>query len=66
MNRVAERCRSNSGLPRLAQVFLSCRPVPLGAKPLKVVLKAVDPMPARRDRPRELTGRSRCRPRGIV
>ena len=31
MNRVADRRRSNSGLPRLAQVFLSCRPVPLGA-----------------------------------
>jgi hypothetical protein len=40
---VTKECRSNSKLPRLAQQFLSRTLVrgPLGAKLLKVTLKAV-------------------------
>jgi hypothetical protein len=43
MNQVADKCRSNSKLPELVELFLS-RPlvtVPLGAKILKVTPKAV-------------------------
>ncbi|WP_246777378.1 helix-turn-helix domain-containing protein [Microvirga sp. VF16] len=46
MNRVANKCRSNSKLPELVNLFLS-RPlvtVPLGAKVLKVTPKGVDLM----------------------
>ncbi|WP_246215666.1 helix-turn-helix domain-containing protein [Microvirga makkahensis] len=70
MNRVTDKCRSNSKLPELVELFLS-RPlvtVPLGAKLLKVTPKAVDLMLAQLGgtRPRELTGRSRYRAWGIV
>ncbi|MBJ6128461.1 DUF1612 domain-containing protein [Microvirga sp. BT325] len=70
MNRVADKCRSNSKLPELVDLFLS-RPlvtVPLGAKLLKVTPKAVDLMLAqlRGALPRELTGRTRYRAWGIV
>jgi hypothetical protein len=70
MNRVTDRCRSNSKLPELVILFLS-RPlvtVPLGAKMLKVTPKAVDLMLAQLGgaRPRELTGRTRYRAWGIV
>ncbi|WP_052002783.1 RHE_PE00001 family protein [Microvirga sp. BSC39] len=70
MNRVADKCRSNSKLPELVDLFLS-RPlvtVPLGAKLLKVTPKAVDLMLAQLGGalPRELTGRTRYRAWGIV
>jgi hypothetical protein len=70
MSRVTRECRSNSKLPKLAQLFLS-RPlvtVPLSAKLLKVTPKAADLMLAQLDgaRPRELTGRSRYRVWGTV
>ncbi len=70
MSRVTAQCRSNPKLPRLVELFLS-RPlvrVPLGAKLLKVTLKAVDLMLAQLGgaRPRELTGRTRYRAWGIV
>jgi hypothetical protein len=70
MNRVADKCRSNSKLPELIDLFLS-RPlvtVPLGAKLLKVTPKAVDLMLVQLGGalPRELTGRRRYRAWGIV
>ncbi|MBF9235693.1 DUF1612 domain-containing protein [Microvirga sp. BT350] len=70
MQRVTGKCRSNSKLPELMDLFLS-RPlvtVPLGAKFLKVTPKAVDLMLAQLGgaRPRELTGRLRYRAWGIV
>ena len=70
MNRVADKCRSNSSLPELVNLFLS-RPlvtVPLGAKLLKVTPKAVDLMLLQLGGalPRELTGRRRYRAWGIV
>jgi hypothetical protein len=70
MNRVADKCRSNSKLPELVDLFLS-RPlvtVPLGAKVLKVTPKAVDLMLLQLGGalPRELTGRRRYRAWGIV
>ena len=70
MNRVADKCRSNSSLPGLVNLFLS-RPlvtVPLGAKLLKVTPKAVDLMLLQLGGalPRELTGRRRYRAWGIV
>jgi Protein of unknown function (DUF1612)/HTH DNA binding domain len=70
MNRVADKCRSNSNLPGLVDLFLS-RPlvtVPLGAKVLKVTPKAVDLMLLQLEGalPRELTGRRRYRGWGIV
>jgi Protein of unknown function (DUF1612)/HTH DNA binding domain len=70
MNRVADKCRSNSKLPELVDLFLS-RPlvtVPLGAKLLKVTPKAVDLMLLQLGGalPRELTGRRRYRAWGIV
>lgn len=70
MNRVADKCRSNSKLPELVGLFLS-RPlvtVPLGAKLLKVTPKAVDLMLLQLGGalPRELTGRRRYRAWGIV
>ncbi|WP_237050395.1 DUF1612 domain-containing protein [Microvirga ossetica] len=70
MNRVADKCRSNSILPGLVNLFLS-RPlvtVPLGAKLLKVTPKAVDLMLLQlgRSLPRELTGRRRYRAWGII
>jgi hypothetical protein len=70
MNRVTDKCRSNSKLPELVDLFLS-RPlvtVPLGAKLLKVTPKAVDLMLAQLGGalPRELTGRTRYRAWGIV
>jgi hypothetical protein len=70
MNRVADKCRSNSKLPELVELFLS-RPlvtVPLGAKLLKVTPKAVDFMLLQLGGalPRELTGRRRYRAWGIV
>ena len=70
MNRVADKCRSNSSLPELVDLFLS-RPlvtVPLGAKLLKVTPKAVDLMLMQLGGalPRELTGRRRYRAWGIV
>ena len=70
MNRVADKCRSNSSLPGLVDLFLS-RPsltVPLGAKVLKVTPKAVDLMLLQLGGalPRELTGRRRYRAWGIV
>jgi hypothetical protein len=70
MNRVADKCRSNSKLPELVDLFLS-RPlvtVPLGAKLLKVTPKAVDLMLVQLGGalPRELTGRRRYRAWGIV
>ncbi|MGF9764992.1 RHE_PE00001 family protein [Microvirga sp. 0TCS3.31] len=65
MNRVADKCRSNSKLPELVDLFLS-RPlvtVPLGAKLLKVTPEAVDLMLLQLGGalPRELTGRRRYR-----
>ena len=53
MNRVTDRCRSNPELPELVELFLSRTlvAVPLGAKLLKVTLKAVDLMPARLGEP---------------
>ncbi|WP_445504284.1 RHE_PE00001 family protein [Microvirga sp. G4-2] len=70
MSRVTARCRSNSTLPELVELFLS-RPlvtVPLGAKLLQVTPKAVDLMLAQLGGalPRELTGRTRYRAWGIV
>ena len=70
MNRVADKCRSNSSLPELVNLFLS-RPlvtVSLGAKLLKVTPKAVDLMLIQLGGalPRELTGRRRYRAWGIV
>jgi Protein of unknown function (DUF1612)/HTH DNA binding domain len=70
MDRVADKCRSNSKLPELVGLFLS-RPlvtVPLGAKLLKVTPKAVDLMLLQLGGalPRELTGRRRYRAWGIV
>ncbi|WP_052954799.1 RHE_PE00001 family protein [Microvirga vignae] len=70
MSRVTQRCRSNSKLPGLVDLFLS-RPlvtVPLGAKLLQVTPKAVDLMLAQLGGalPRELTGRTRYRAWGIV
>jgi hypothetical protein len=70
MGRVADKCRSNSKLPELVDLFLS-RPlvtVPLGAKLLKVTPKAVDLMLVQLGGalPRELTGRRRYRAWGIV
>jgi hypothetical protein len=70
MNRVTDKCRTNSKLPELVDLFLS-RPlvtVPLGAKLLKVTPKAVDLMLAQLGGalPRELTGRRRYRAWGIV
>ena len=70
MNRVADKCRSNSSLPELVDLFLS-RPlvtVPLSAKLLKVTPKAVDLMLLQLGGalPRELTGRRRYRAWGIV
>lgn len=70
MGRVTARCRSNSKLPELVDLFLS-RPlvtVPLAAKLLKVTPKAVDLMLAQLGGalPRELTGRTRYRAWGIV
>ena len=70
MSHVANKCRSNSKLPGLVELFLS-RPlvtVPLGAKLLKVTPKAVDLMLAQLGGalPRELTGRTRYRAWGIV
>ncbi len=70
MGRVMDKCRSNSKLPQLVELFLS-RPlvtVPLAAKLLKVTPKAVDLMLAQLggSLPRELTGRSRYRAWGIV
>jgi len=70
MNRVADKCRSNSKLPDLVDLFLS-RPlvtVPLAAKLLKVTPKAVDFMLLQLGGalPRELTGRRRYRAWGIV
>jgi len=70
MNRVADKCRSNSKLPELVDLFLS-RPlvtVPLAAKLLKVTPKAVDLMLVQLGGalPRELTGRRRYRAWGIV
>ena len=70
MNRVADKCRSNSSLPELVDLFLS-RPlvtVPLGAKLLKVTPKAVDLVLLQLGGalPRELTGRRRYRAWGIV
>jgi len=63
MNRVADKCRSNSKLPELVDLFLS-RPlvtVSLAAKLLKVTPKAVDFMLLQLGGtlPRELTGRRR-------
>jgi hypothetical protein len=70
MDRVAHKCRSNSRLPGLVDLFLS-RPlvtVPLAAKLLQVTPKAVDLMLAQLGGalPRELTGRTRYRAWGIV
>ncbi|PVE23482.1 hypothetical protein DC522_15680 [Microvirga sp. KLBC 81] len=70
MQRVTSKCRSNSKLPELVELFLS-RPlvtVPLGAKLLQVTPKAVDLMLAQLGGalPRELTGRTRYRAWGIV
>ena len=70
MSRVSGRCRSNSKLPELVELFLS-RPlvtVPLGAKLLKVTPKAIDLMLIQLGGalPRELTGRTRYRAWGIV
>ncbi|HEU6442772.1 MAG TPA: RHE_PE00001 family protein [Microvirga sp.] len=70
MARVTAKCRSNSKLPELVELFLS-RPlvtVPLGAKLLKVTPKAIDLMLAQLGGalPRELTGRTRYRAWGIV
>jgi hypothetical protein len=70
MGRVTDKCRSNSKLPELFDLFLS-RPlvtVPLGAKLLKVTPKAVDLMLVQLGRalPRELTGRRRYRAWEIV
>ncbi|MXQ13383.1 DUF1612 domain-containing protein [Microvirga makkahensis] len=70
MSRVTAKCRSNSRLPDLVELFLS-RPlvtVPLSAKLLKVTPKAVDLMLAQLGGalPRELTGRTRYRAWGIV
>ncbi len=70
MARVTAKCRSNSKLPELVDLFLS-RPlvtVPLGAKLLKVTPKAIDLMLAQLGGalPRELTGRTRYRAWGIV
>jgi hypothetical protein len=70
MNRVADKCRSNSKLPELVNLFLS-RPlvtVQLAAKLLKVTPKAVDLMLVQLvgALPRELTGRTRYRAWGIV
>jgi hypothetical protein len=70
MNRATDKCRSNSELPELVELFLS-RPlvaVPLGAKLLKVTPKAVDLMLAQLGgaRPRELTGSVRYRTWGTV
>jgi hypothetical protein len=44
MSRVTAKTRSNSKLPELVHLFLSrpLVPVPIGAKLLKVTLKAVD------------------------
>jgi hypothetical protein len=70
MKQVADKCRSNSKLPELVELFLShpLVTVPLGAKILKVTPKAVDLMLAQLGgaRPRELTGRVRYRAWGIV
>jgi hypothetical protein len=70
MNRVADKCRSNSKLPELVNLFLT-RPlvtVPLAAKLLKVTPKSVDLMLLQLGGalPRELTGRRRYRAWGIV
>jgi hypothetical protein len=70
MTRVTAECRSNSKLPALVELCLS-RPlvtVPLGAKLLKAMPKAVDLMLAQLGGalPRELTGRTRYRAWGIV
>ncbi len=70
MRRVTDKCRSSSRLPELVELFLS-RPlvtVPLGAKLLQVTPKAIDLMLAQLGGalPRELTGRTRYRARGIV
>jgi hypothetical protein len=63
MNRVTDKCWSNSKLPEFVDLFLS-RPlmtVPLGAKVLKATPKAVDLMLLQLGGalPRELTGRRR-------
>jgi hypothetical protein len=65
MNRVMGKCRSNSKLSDLVELFLS-RPlvtVSLGAKLLKVAPNAIDLMLVRLGGalPRELTGRTHCR-----
>ena len=65
MKRVTNKCRSNSKLPELVDLFLS-RPlvtVPLAAKLIKVTPKAVDLMLEQLGGalPRELTGRRRYR-----
>jgi hypothetical protein len=70
MTRATAKCRSNSRLPGLVELFLS-RPlvtVPLAAKLLQVTPKAVDLMLAQLGGalPRELTGRTRYRAWGIV
>jgi hypothetical protein len=70
MDRATNKCRTNSKLPELVDLFLS-RPlvtVPLGAKLLKVPPKAVDLMLLQLGGalPRELTGRRRYRARGIA
>jgi hypothetical protein len=67
---LSDKCRSNSKLPELVELFLS-RPlvtVPLGAKLLKVTPKAVNFMLLQLGGalPRELTGRRRYRAWGIV
>jgi hypothetical protein len=67
---VTSKCRSNSKLPVLVDLFLSRPPVtvPLGAKLLKVTPEAVDLRLLQRGRalPKELTGRRRYRAWGIV
>src|SRR4051812_3266763 len=62
MSRVSHRCRRNSRSPERVDLFVSCPlvTVPLGAKLLKVTLKAVDLIPGRLGGalPRQLTGRT--------